>query len=104
MSYFHNPWKRQKTIGLLTFSAGIEMWHWTKMRFLVQIRKNTDEKNSEYGHFSRSVYFNGLMLTAVKGGAWKTPQLFHGIYINHIIFTIKTTCSMHKFPIFGEKR
>ena len=30
MSHFYTPWKRQKTIGFLTFS-GIEMWHWTKM-------------------------------------------------------------------------
>ena len=31
MSHFYSPWKRQKTIGFLTFSGGIEMWHWTKM-------------------------------------------------------------------------
>ena len=31
MSHFYTPWKRQKTIGFLTFSGGIEMGHWTKM-------------------------------------------------------------------------
>ena len=30
VSYFYTPWKRQKTKGFLTFSWGIEMWHWTK--------------------------------------------------------------------------
>ena len=30
MLHFYTPWKRQKTIGFLTFSGGIEMWHWTK--------------------------------------------------------------------------
>ena len=27
---FYNPWKRQKTIGFLTFSGDIEMEHWPK--------------------------------------------------------------------------
>ena len=27
MSHFYTPWKRQKTIGFLLFSGGIEMWH-----------------------------------------------------------------------------
>ena len=31
VSHFYTPLKRQKTKGLLTFSGGIEMWHWTKM-------------------------------------------------------------------------
>ena len=31
MLHFYTPWKRQKTIGFLTFSGGIEMWHWTKI-------------------------------------------------------------------------
>ena len=31
VSYFYIPWKRQKTVGFLTFSEDIEMWHWTKM-------------------------------------------------------------------------
>ena len=31
MFYFYTLWKRQKTFGFLTFSEGIEMWHWTKM-------------------------------------------------------------------------
>ena len=31
ISQFYTPWKRQKTFGFLTFSGGIEMWHWTKM-------------------------------------------------------------------------
>ena len=31
MFHFYTPWKRQKTFGFLTFSEGIEMWHWTKM-------------------------------------------------------------------------
>ena len=29
--HFYTSWKRQKTYGILTFSGGIEMWHWTKM-------------------------------------------------------------------------
>ena len=28
--------------------------------YLVQIRENTDQKNSEYGHFSRSVNYNSF--------------------------------------------
>ena len=31
VSHFYIPWKRQETKGFLTFSGGIEMWHWTKM-------------------------------------------------------------------------
>ena len=31
VSHFYTLWKRQKTFGFLTFSGGIEMWHWTKM-------------------------------------------------------------------------
>ena len=31
MSYFYNPWKRQKTFGFLTVSGGVEMEHWAKM-------------------------------------------------------------------------
>ena len=31
MSHLYTPWKLQKTIGFLTFSGDIEMWHWTKM-------------------------------------------------------------------------
>ena len=31
VSHCHTPWKCQKTKGFLTFSGGIEMWHWTKM-------------------------------------------------------------------------
>ena len=31
MSHFYTPWKRQKTYGFLTFSGGMEMWHWTKI-------------------------------------------------------------------------
>ena len=31
VSHFCTPWKRQKTIGFLTLSGGIEMWHWNKM-------------------------------------------------------------------------
>ena len=31
MFYFYIPWKRQKTIGFLMFSGGIEMEHWAKM-------------------------------------------------------------------------
>ena len=31
MPYFYSPRKRQKAIGFLTFSGGIEMRHWTKM-------------------------------------------------------------------------
>ena len=31
MSHFYTPWKRQKIYGFLTFSGGIEMWHWINM-------------------------------------------------------------------------
>ena len=31
VSHFYTPWEHQKTKGFLTFSGGIEMWHWTKM-------------------------------------------------------------------------
>ena len=33
VSHFYTPWKRQKTKVFLTFSRGIEMWHWTKMAY-----------------------------------------------------------------------
>ena len=29
--HFYTPWKCQKTKSFLTFSGGIEIWHWTKM-------------------------------------------------------------------------
>ena len=31
ISHFYTPWKRQKTIGFVIFSGGIEIWYWTKM-------------------------------------------------------------------------
>ena len=31
VSLFYTPWKRRKIKGILTFSGGIEIWHWTKM-------------------------------------------------------------------------
>ena len=43
MSHFYTPWKRQKTYGFLTFSGGIEMWHWTKM-----------DKGSHLDHLQKS--------------------------------------------------
>ena len=33
--HFYTPWKRQKAFGFLTFSGGIEMWHWTKMGWTI---------------------------------------------------------------------
>ena len=33
MSHFNISWKCRKTYGFLTFSGGIDMWHWTKMRW-----------------------------------------------------------------------
>ena len=41
VSHFYTPWKRQKTFGFLTFSGGIEMWHWTKIGQLCKIHRNT---------------------------------------------------------------
>ena len=35
VSHFYTPWKRQKTKDFLTFSGGIEMWHWTKMGYCI---------------------------------------------------------------------
>ena len=35
VSHFYTKWKRQKTKGFLTFSGGIEMWHWTKMGWYI---------------------------------------------------------------------
>ena len=32
MLNFNTPWKRQKTVGFLTFSGIIEVGHWLKMR------------------------------------------------------------------------
>ena len=29
--HFYNPWKRQKTLGFLTFSGCVEMEHWAEM-------------------------------------------------------------------------
>ena len=31
VSDFYNLWKRQKTKDFLTFSGGVEMWHWNEM-------------------------------------------------------------------------
>ena len=39
MSHFYTTWKRQKTIGFLTFSGVIEMWHWTKMDYEIIINQ-----------------------------------------------------------------
>ena len=33
VSHFYTPWKRRKTKGFMTFSGGIEMWHWTKIGY-----------------------------------------------------------------------
>ena len=33
MSHFNISWKCRKTYGFLTFSGGIDMWHWAKMRW-----------------------------------------------------------------------
>ena len=41
MSHFYTPRKRQKTIGFLTFSGGIEKLHWTKMDY-------SDRSNTEF--------------------------------------------------------
>ena len=30
MSYYYTPWKRQKAVGFLKFSGGIEMGHWSE--------------------------------------------------------------------------
>ena len=40
-----------KIVRIRSFSGA----HFPELRFPVWIRKNTDQKNSEYGHFSRSV-------------------------------------------------
>ena len=34
VSHFYTPWKRQETFGFLTFSGGMEMWHWTKIKWV----------------------------------------------------------------------
>ena len=39
MSHFYTPLKRQKTIGCLTFSGGVEMLHWTKIGQLLAVSK-----------------------------------------------------------------
>ena len=31
MLHFYNPWKRQKTCGLLKFTGATEMEHWREM-------------------------------------------------------------------------
>ena len=31
VSHFYTPWKRQKIFGFVTFSGGIEKWHWPEM-------------------------------------------------------------------------
>ena len=38
LSHLHTPWKRLKTFGSLTFSGGVEMWHWTKMGSVVWMK------------------------------------------------------------------
>ena len=32
MIHFYTPWKRQKTSDFLTFSGGVKIEHWAKMR------------------------------------------------------------------------
>ena len=44
VSHFYTPWKRQRTFGFLTFSGGIEMWRWTKMDWIEQIKSNSQER------------------------------------------------------------
>ena len=62
------PWRHQKTFGFLMFSGaskgdiGKKALKHTAWKvsvfvvFLVRIFPHTDQKNSEYGHFSRSGY------------------------------------------------
>ena len=50
MSHFYNPWKPQKTTGFLTFSGGIETWHWAKMGEGVK------------GTFERDILGNSLVM------------------------------------------
>ena len=48
VSYFYNPGKRQKSFDFLSFSGGIEMWHWTKMGYWAQ----TELWTSHQGDFT----------------------------------------------------
>ena len=40
--------------------------------YSVQMRENTDQNNSEYGHFLRSVYFKNVIF--IQGGIKKLPK------------------------------
>ena len=42
VSHFYTSWKRQKTFGFLTFSGGLEKWHWTKMGFQKVISSSSE--------------------------------------------------------------
>ena len=60
MSHFYPPWKRQKTYGFLTFSGGMEVWHWTKIILIFTILyffKKT-KKNTWRYHYFTPVYQN----------------------------------------------
>ena len=45
VSHFYTPWKRQKTKAFLTFSGGIEMWHWTKMGWTIYFCNSIQNKS-----------------------------------------------------------
>ena len=48
-----------KSVGIRSFSGLYFAVFGLNTPYSVQMRENTDQKNSEYGHFSRSVFQHG---------------------------------------------
>ena len=50
--------------------------------YSVQMRENTDQKNSEYGHFSHSEYDTGLMWVDIRKIFYNQMTTLHKTYEN----------------------
>ena len=76
MSHFYTPWKRQKTVGFLTFSASIDMWHWTKMGWCQYARMTMPQKiinNVSFNFISNNV--KGLQISKNVYNYWNTLKI-----------------------------
>ena len=79
MSHFCTPWKRQKSLGFLTFSGGIAMCHWTKMgkrlhNKLIMILMNNHIQNS-FGNLYMSIFHFDYFKKKVYGEHLSTVDL-----------------------------
>ena len=95
MSRFYAPWKRQKTYSFLTFSGGIEIWHWTKKFFSYMNKFVTQEL--------RRLLFNVIIQPhfdyACSTCQWNEHQEFPGYLVVKIICFLVLLIILHYFII-----